>query len=74
MFLPGEFHGQRILVGYSPCGHRESDTTEQLTHTHDILLFVCPLSWALFSAPPTYAPVYRRHAVSMTPPEFKKLR
>ena len=28
--LPGEFHGQRSLVGYSPWGHRESDMTEQL--------------------------------------------
>ena len=24
----GEFHGQRSLVGYSPWGHKESDTTE----------------------------------------------
>ena len=22
VFLPGEFHGQRSLVGYSPRGHR----------------------------------------------------
>ena len=28
VFLSGEFHGQRSLVGYSPCGHKESDTTE----------------------------------------------
>ena len=27
VFLPGEFHGQRSLVGYSPWGHTESDTT-----------------------------------------------
>ena len=34
-FLPGEFHGQRTLAGYSPWGHQEPDTTEQLsTHTH----------------------------------------
>ena len=26
-FLPGVFHGQRSLAGYSPC-HKESDTTE----------------------------------------------
>ena len=26
--LPGEFHGQRILVGYSPWGCKESDMTE----------------------------------------------
>ena len=33
VFLPGEFHGQRSLVGYSPWGGKESDTTEQLTHS-----------------------------------------
>ena len=33
-FLPGKFHGQSSLVGYSPWHHKESDTTEQLnTHT-----------------------------------------
>ena len=26
--LPGNFHGQRSLVGFSPWGHKESDTTE----------------------------------------------
>ena len=30
-FLPEKSHGQRSLAGYSPCGHKESDTTEQLT-------------------------------------------
>ena len=28
VFLPGEFHGQRNLVGYSPWGCKESDMTE----------------------------------------------
>ena len=28
VFLPGEFHAQRRLVGYSPWGHKELDTTE----------------------------------------------
>ena len=28
-----EFYGQRRLVGYSPWGCKESDMTEQLTHT-----------------------------------------
>ena len=28
VFLPGKFHGQRSLAGYSPCGCKESDTTE----------------------------------------------
>ena len=33
VFLPGESHGQRSLMGYSPRGHKESDTTERL-HFH----------------------------------------
>ena len=28
VFLPGEFHGQRSLVGYSPWGHKELDKAE----------------------------------------------
>src|SRR5574337_1077845 len=32
-FLPGESHGWKSLVGCSPWGHWESDTTEQL-HFH----------------------------------------
>ena len=31
VLLPGELHGQRILVGCSPWGHKDSDTTEWLT-------------------------------------------
>ena len=29
VFLPGKFNGQKSLSGYSPCGGRESDMTEQ---------------------------------------------
>ena len=32
VFLPGESHGQRNLVGYSPWGRKELDTTEWLNH------------------------------------------
>ena len=32
--LPGESRGQRSLVGYSPRGRKESDTTEPLNHHH----------------------------------------
>ena len=28
VFLPGKSHGQRSLVGYSPWGHKESNTAE----------------------------------------------
>ena len=31
VFLPGEFHGQRRLGGYSPWGYKESDMTERLS-------------------------------------------
>ena len=31
VFLLGEFHGQRSLVGYSPLGLKVSDTTDGLT-------------------------------------------
>ena len=37
VFLPGESHGRRSLVGYSPRGRKESDTTEQL-HFHFMVL------------------------------------
>ena len=33
VLLPGKSHGQRSLVGCSPWGCKESDTTEQL-HVH----------------------------------------
>ena len=39
VFLPGEPHGQRNLVGYSPQGRKVSDTTEQLHfHFHFLLM------------------------------------
>ena len=31
VFLPGEFHGQRSLAGYSPWGHKELEATK---HAH----------------------------------------
>ena len=31
VFLAGESHGRRSLVGYSPWGRKQSDTTEPLT-------------------------------------------
>ena len=39
VFLPGEFHGQRSLVGYSGQSCQESDTTEQPTLSY---------SWSAF--------------------------
>ena len=34
VFLPGQSHGQRSLVGYSPWGRKETDMTEGLNHHH----------------------------------------
>ena len=48
VFLPGESHGRRSLVGYSPQGCKESDTTERL-HFHFFFFhtrgFPCGLRW-----------------------------
>ena len=33
VFLPGESHGQRSLVSYSPWDRKELGTTERVTHT-----------------------------------------
>ena len=38
VFLPGESHGQRSLVGYSPRGLQASDVTKQLMHKDHISL------------------------------------
>ena len=35
--LPGESHGRRSLVGYSPWGREESDTTERLHFDFSLL-------------------------------------
>ena len=34
VFLPRQFHGQRILVRYSPWSHKESDMAEWFTLAH----------------------------------------
>ena len=35
VLLPGKFHGQRRLMGYSPWGHKQLDATEHM-HTHTL--------------------------------------
>ena len=54
VFLPEEFCGQRSLVGCSPWGCKESDTTEHAHNTtqghHIVFLLVCQcekLDWVL---------------------------
>ena len=49
--LSGKSHGQRIMVGCSPWGHKESDTTQQLTLTY-FLTYIPGInliwSWCIF--------------------------
>ena len=44
VFLPGEFHGQGSLVGYSPWGGKELNMTERLTLSHHFFSKWC---WSL---------------------------
>ena len=46
VYLPGKFHGQRSLAGYSTWGHKESDKTKGLsrhahTYNHTQRLWLC---------------------------------
>ena len=40
VFLPGEFHGQRSLAGYSPWGPKEFDMTKWLTLSPFFVVFL----------------------------------
>ena len=40
LFLPGEFHGQKSLVGYSPWVHKELDMIERLSMHMSIKVFL----------------------------------
>ena len=44
VFLPGESHGQRSLVGYGPQGHKESDMTEATDHACTVCKAPCQTS------------------------------
>ena len=43
VFLPGEFHGQSSLAGYSPWDRKQADMTEQLTLSLSLLGTPSPL-------------------------------
>ena len=50
-----ENHGQRSLAGYNPCGCKESNTAEWLTHTHtNDFILVWSSSITLFSNKSTF--------------------
>ena len=45
VLLPGNSHGQSSLAGYSPWGHKESDTTERLHFRLHLLVITRPSAW-----------------------------
>ena len=52
ILLPGKFHGQRNLVGYSPWGRKESDKTERLHFTLKKQLFAPGLGCSMCNIVP----------------------
>ena len=48
VFLPGKSHGQRSLAGYDPHGVAESDTTEWLTLSSQIITHIILVSSGLW--------------------------
>ena len=64
VFLPGKSHGQRSLVGYSPWGRRESDTTEQLNHHHHLLKAASTVPSASWASTARLPPVLLGHRSS----------
>ena len=52
VFLPGKFHGQRSLVGFSPRGRKELDTTEYahvyIIHLQYCVSFRCKAKWFIY--------------------------
>ena len=64
VFLPGESHGQRSLWGYSPWGHKESDTPECVSLNHFMPRVAhcqapCFSSWSVFLAMGSTGTKYR---------------
>ena len=68
VFLPGESHGRRSLVGPSPRGRKESDTTERL-HFLSLSLWDSPLK----GFPPAHPTANTHRIVILEIPFISKL-
>ena len=73
-FLPGEFYGQRSLVGYSPWGYKQLDSKHfHFFHFHigahlnnlTSVITTCPIDKILEHSPPP-----RKSCVCFSPPPF----
>ena len=58
VLLPGKFHRWRSLVGYSPCGHKASDTTKWLHFHFSLSLSLMAFSQFLLTWPIHVPPEY----------------
>ena len=69
VFLPGKSHGLRSLAGYSPWGHKESDTTEYThthTHTHTVFQRLWLEQWDQFLTLFTWIGLLALHPTGLT--------
>ena len=63
VFLPGKFHGQRSLVGYSPWGHKELDMTYQLNNkTQSLPSWLCGFSLHLVQLVERFSILFLSHS------------
>ena len=52
VFMLGKSHGHRSLIGYSPWGRKESDTTEQL-----VFIFIYKETTQFINGPKTFTDI-----------------
>ena len=73
VFLPGESHGQRRLMGYSPWGHKESDMTEHAhTHKHKISHVSKSWEWRQHLLVSSLSEIIKKHSKDQDSRSFPK--
>ena len=75
VFLPGKFHGQRSLVGYSQWGCKELDTTEHArthTHTQSQLIYQDPQNKRTTQRPSTFRKSKPKSACTYEKPNIQQ--
>ena len=61
VFLPGKFHGQKSLAGYSPQGDKELDKTE---HKHILVHMCVHIHIHIYICTHTYTHIVKRKNVN----------
>ena len=66
VFFPGQFHGQRSLVDYSPWGHKVSDMTEHLNaHTGTLTAPLLQIPSPYFHSPKIVRKAFSLNSIAM---------